>query len=230
MNQEPTNVRHSTSFLPSPVEVEQMDFSCVTLSVSLIRALGAFFCEIHGLVPFHNGKIGVNGALHPDVAARVLEILGDEVQFASDSPEEFFRLWMNFVQLHFSQDDLLDHLVESGELDENAALRLRNMSRAAFTPVDRLLVELELAAPERVHQALCDIGGVRPVRESWIDDDPDVPEMMPSETFTRMGVTLHRVTEHGIDFHLTGLLLETDAREILQRCDGAPFKFELLPP
>jgi hypothetical protein len=209
--------------------VSEANFSTLTISVSLIKALGPLFCELHGLIPLSNGTIGITNPVHPNVRARTSEVLGDDVPFCTDTPPAFCRLQTDLAALRFGEDGLVDYFVDAGELTRDHALRIREMRRLISSPVDRLLIQLGLVKQAKILKALRHISGLATAQNS---DEPiglEAEELLAPGFSERTGVSVYQVRDTGIIFRISGILSAADLREINERCIGMPFEFQLKP-
>jgi len=209
--------------------VSEANFSTLTISVSLIKALGPLFCELHGLIPLSNGTIGISNPIHPNVSARVTEVLGDDVPFCADTPPAFLKLQNDLAALRFGEDGLVDYFVDAGELTRDHALRIREMRRLISSPVDRLLIQLGLVKQTKILKALRHISGLATAQNS---DEPiglEAEELLAPGFSERTGASVSQIRDTGIIFRISGILSATDLREINERCIGMPFEFQLKP-
>ncbi|MFY8267856.1 MAG: glycosyltransferase [Terrimicrobiaceae bacterium] len=209
--------------------VAEAEFAKLTLSVSLITSLGAFFCESHGLVPLNNGTIAILNPVHPGVEAHVRGILGNEVGFCADTPAAFHTLWHDFLALRFSESALIDTLVETDELTPDHASRIRNMRRLISSPVDRLILQLGLVSRKKMIHALRHTTGLQPAAADGATHGPETEELLAPGFSKRAGVAVQRIRDAGITFRVEGLITENDLRTLMERCAGMPLQFELKP-
>jgi adsorption protein B len=209
--------------------VAEADFSRLTISVSLIKALGAVFCELHGLIPLSDGKIGILNPIHPNVSSRIHEILGSEVSFCADAPPAFAKLHHDLAALRFGEDALIEYFVDADQLTREHAIRIRDMRRLISGPVDRLLIQLGLVKQPKVLKALRQISGLATANGSEKPVGLEAEELLCPGFSERAGVAVHQIRDSGIIFRISGLLSEADLHEITERCTGMPFEFQLSP-
>jgi hypothetical protein len=207
--------------------VAEADFSRLTISVSLIKALGAVFCELHGLIPLSDGKIGILNPIHPNVGTRINEILGSEVSFCADAPPAFAKLHHDLAALRFGEDALIEYFVDAGELTRDHAVRIRDMRRLISGPVDRLLIQLGLVKQPKVLKALRQMSGLAMANGSEKPVGLEAEELLCPGFSERTGVAVHQIRDSGIIFRISGLLSEPDLHEITERCAGMPLEFQL---
>ncbi|MEI8294287.1 MAG: glycosyltransferase [bacterium] len=210
--------------------VAEADFSRLTISISLIKALGPVFCELHGLIPLSDGSIGVTNPVHPGAMTHISDILGSEVSFCADTPPAFVKLHHHLAALRFGEDALVEYFVEAGELTREHAIRIRDMRRLISSPVDRLLIQLGLAKAPKVLKALRQISGLATVAESLEPNGLEAEELLAPGFSERTGAIVHQIRDSGITFRIAGLLAESDLREIATRCAGMPLEFQLNRP
>ena len=209
--------------------VTEADFSRLTISVSLIKALGAVFCELHGLIPLSDGKIGILNPIHPNVSSHIHEILGSEVSFCADAPPAFAKMQHDLAALRFGEDALIEYFVDADELTREHAIRIRDMRRLISGPVDRLLIQLGLVKQPKVLTALRQISGLATANGSEKPLGLEAEELLCPGFSERAGVAVQQIRDSGIIFRINGLLSESDLHEITERCAGMPFEFQLSP-
>jgi hypothetical protein len=207
--------------------VTEADFSRLTISVSLIKALGAVFCEVHGLIPLSNGTIAITNPIHPASVSRIREILGSEVSFCADTPPAFAKIHHDLAALRFGEDSLIEYFVDAGELTREHAVRIRDMRRLISGPVDRLLIQLGLVKQPKVLKALRAISGLATANGIDKPAGLEAEELLSPGFSQRTGVAVHQIRDSGITFRISGLLSETDLHEITERCAGMPLEFQL---
>jgi hypothetical protein len=199
-------------------------------SISIIRALGPFFCELHGLLPMLDGSIAARSPVHPGIAARMSKILGTDAPLVSDKSRGFKQAWRKFQRLRMPQASLLQELAEAGILTKENTERIQNMARLVSTPMDRMLVQLGLANRKQVYNALRRCGGV----DVAADHDHQVArgceDLLAPGFSAKTGVVVHHLDEDGLVLRLSGMLAPSELREIFDRCEGWPLRFELLAP
>jgi len=213
----------------SDLGVEEADFSRLTISVSLIKALGAIFCELHGLVPLSNGTIGISNPVHPGVDAHVREILGTEVPFCADTPPAVAKLRHDLAKLRFGEDSLVEYFVEAEQLTRDQAVRIRDMRRLIDGSVDRLLVQLGLVKQPEVTKALRQISGLSTTSGAGKPVGLEAEELLAPGFSDRTGVFVHQIRDSGITFRMDSLLTEADLQELGERCAGMPVEFQINP-
>lgn len=211
----------------SDLGISEADFSRLTISVSLIKALGPVFCELHGLIPLSDGTIGVANPIHRNVGLRINEILGSEVTFCADTPTAFAKLHHDLAVLRFGEDALMDYFVDEGELTRDHAVRIRDMRRLIAGPVDRLLVQLGLVKQIKILKALRQISGLVTASPTESPSGLEAEELLAPGFGERTGVVVHQIRDSGITFRISGLLSEADLHEITERCAGMPLEFQL---
>jgi bacteriophage N4 adsorption protein B len=208
---------------------EPADLRSKSLSLSLLRALGPLFCEVHGLLPLHDGSIAVRGPLHPGVAARVRAILGNEAAFRADTPSGFDSAWRKFETLQAASNALLDQLVAEGDLSRENSERIRTMRRVVAGPVDRLLIQFGLVKRPRLLAALRRAGGVETASDTDHHGDAAAAALLAPGFSRRAGVVVSDLSPDGATLRLDGLLAAADLEEVHARCEGLPVRFELFP-
>lgn len=223
---EPREIR---SHLARTLGAEPADLANTTLSLSILRALGAFYCETHGLLPLHNGCIAIRSPLHPDVAAKIRSVFGNDATFAADLPSGFAKAWEKFQSLQLAPSALLDRLVEAGHLTRENSERVANMLRVVSVPVDRLVVQFGLARRGHVLNALRRVGGMETAPDNDHHGDPRAKSLLAPGFSRRTGVVVHELTRRGATMRLDGLLAVRDLAEIHARCETLPVRFELFP-
>ncbi|MCX6965509.1 MAG: glycosyltransferase [Verrucomicrobia bacterium] len=199
-------------------------------SISIIRALGPFFCELHGLLPMLDGSIAARSPVHPGIAARMHKILGTEAPLVSDKTRGFQTAWRKFERLRMPHSSLLQELAEAEILTKENTERIQNMARLVSTPMDRMLVQLGLANRKQVYNALRRCGGV----DVAADHDHQVArgceDLLAPGFSAKTGVVVHHLDGDGLVMRLSGMLSPSELREIFDRCEGWPLRFELLAP
>lgn len=208
---------------------EPADLRAKSLSLSILRALGPLFCEVHGLIPLHDGSIAVRGPLHPGVAARIQSLFGDEAAFRADTPSGFEAAWRKVEALQPSQNALLEQLVAQGDLSRENSERIRTMRRVVTGPVDRLLIQFGLVKRHRILAALRRAGGVDAASDSSHQGDALGAALLAPGFSRRAGVVVADFSADGATLRLDGLLSSVDLAEVHTRCDGLPIHFELIP-
>lgn len=209
------------------LDAEPVDFSKLTLGISLLNRLGPLFCEVHGLLPLNNGALGIMNPVHPAVEAAVVEKLGFAIPFCADGPGAFLAIWNDMARLGFAQDALLRHLVERGAIDEENAARVRSMQRLVDDPVDRLLLQLGMVPGDVVDAALRATSGlgVPESGTSALDGEGLLAPGFPERT----GIEVGRVRDTGITLRLGGIPRPGDIREVAERFAGTPLEYQLAP-
>lgn len=207
---------------------EPVDTSELTLGIPLLRTLTPLFCELHGILPLNNGALAVNHHLHPATLEKIREILGDAAVLQSDTPAAFSRLWQEFTALRFSQDALVEHLLSVETLSFANAQRIREARRLLAEPLDRVLLRLSLATPRQIFHAIrstsaLDVDRNPPLRDHGVQDILSADQRMHS------GIAPHQADSHGVTFHTARLPNPADPGEIMRRCDGIPWSFQLAP-
>jgi hypothetical protein len=206
------------------------DLTRTTPSILLIRALGPFFCELHGLLPLMDGTIGARAPLHPGVTARISRILGTDAPLVADTSKGFRKLWRKFERLRLTQSAILEELVDAGVLTKENVERLHNMNRLVSTPIDRLLVQLGLANRNQVYNALRRSGGVEAAADNDHRPAAGCEGLLAPGFSASTGVIVHHLDGEGVVFRLSGMLSGAELAEIFERCEGWPLRFELLAP
>ena len=206
------------------------DLSTASPSILIIRALGPFFCELHGLLPLMDGTIAARAPMHSAVAARIRQILGTDVPLVTDCAKGFRKVWRKLERLRLSQTALLDQLADAGVLTKESVERIQKMNRLVGTPIDRLLVQLGLANRKQVFSALRRSSGI----DSADDNDhrcaPGCEGLLAPGFSARTGVVVHRVDGDGVVLRLSGMLSDPERSEVFERFEGWPIRFELLTP
>jgi hypothetical protein len=210
------------------IGTEPTDLSTLTLGMPLLRTLTPLFCELHGILPLSNGALAINHTLHSDTNASILNILGSTTIFQSDTPSAFSKLWKDFTALRFSQDIFLDHLLSVEILSIANAERIREARRLLKEPLDRVLLRLGLANSQQIFHA------IRTTSELEIADQsesktPPIEGILSLEQSARSGIVVNKISRMGVTCHTARLPSPTDPCEIMRRCDGIPWKFELSP-
>jgi hypothetical protein len=206
-----------------------VDLATKSFSLSIVRALGPLFCEVHRLLPLHDGSLAIGGPLHPGVAARIREIFGGEAPIQTDTPTRFQAAWRKFVALQAAQNALLDQLVANGDLSTENRERIVNMLRVVEGPVDRLLIQFGLVNRHRIHAALRRAGGVETAADNNHRGDPLAEHLFAPGFSRRAGVVVADLSPDGATLRLDGLLSKADLAEVHTRCEGLPVRFELFP-
>jgi hypothetical protein len=209
---------------------EGADFSKLTLSISIMRTLGPLFCEVHGLLPLNDGSIGVMNPIHPDTAARIQNLLGSAIPFRVDTPSAFMKMWHDFMVLQFSQDFLIENLVESKVLLSDHAARVKKMQRLIEGPADRLLVQLGLVNKKQLFQAMRQTSGLEVAQAGDAPIGLEAEELLAPGFAARSGIAIHQIRDTGITFRLANLPSENDLIEVMERCAGMPVSFEIQYP
>jgi len=217
------------ALLAGPLNADPLDLANSSLSLSLIRALGPLFCEVHALVPLHDGRVAIRNPVHTGVAARLRSILGNELVFAADIPSGFDKAWSKFQGLQLVQATFLDRLVESENLTRENSGRVGNMLRVVSTPVDRLVVQFGLAKRGQVLQALRRAGGLETAADNDHHGDPRAATLLAPGFSRRTGAVVHSLSAEGATIRLEGLLAAPDLAELHARCEGLAVRFELFP-
>jgi hypothetical protein len=218
--------RESTETIPTSLE----SLANTAPSVLITKALGPFFCELHGILPMLDGKVAVRAPIHPAIAARIRRILGLEAPFVANTSPGFQKVRGKFERLHLPQAALLEQLVEAGVLSKENAERIQNMNRLVTTPLDRLLVQLGLANRKQVFNALRRSGGVDAAADNDHRPAPGYEGLLAPGFSSRTGVIVHHVDADGVVLRLSGMLSSEELGEIFERCEGFPLRFELLAP
>ena len=206
------------------------DLSRTSPSILLVRALGPFFCELHGMLPLMDGTIAARAPLHPGVAARVRRIFGTDAPLVADTSKGFHKVWRKFERLRLAQSALLEELVDAGVLTKENVERLQNMNRLVTTPIDRLLVQLGLANRKQVFSALRRSGGVDAAADNDHRSAPGCEGLLAPGFSARTGVIVHHIDGDGVVLRLSGMLSSPELAEVVERCNGWPLRFELLAP
>ncbi len=206
------------------------DISNATPSLSLIGALGSLFCEVHRILPLHDGTLGICEPMHPAVEAGVKRFLNGALVFSADAPSGFAVPWQRFAQLRTTAQSLIGELHRSGALSADNARRLANMSRHVTGPVDRLVIQLGLATRAQVAAALQKVSGLD---TAGFDDSPSDPYgggILAPGFAERTGIRVHDCNTAGITFRLGSIPAAADLAEIRRRCAGVPLHFEFAAP
>jgi bacteriophage N4 adsorption protein B len=210
-------------------QAEPADLRVKSLSIAILRALGPLFCEVHGLLPLHDGSIALSGPLHPGVEARIRALLGDEAAFRADTPAGFDTAWRKFNALQPVQNALLDELVAQGDLSRENSERLRTMRRVVEGPVDRLLIQFGLVKRHRILLALRRAGGLETASDTDHRSDALGAPLLAPGFSRRAGLVVADLSPDGATLRLDGLLSGADRAEVHTRCEGLPLRFELFP-
>jgi adsorption protein B len=205
------------------------DFSKLTLSVAMLKSLGALFCEIHGLLPLNNASIGICNPVHPAVRNRIEEILGTNIPFCTDTPAAFMKMWNDMLALKFSEADVLEFFIDQGSLIQEHATRVREMQRLISGPVDRLLIQLGLVSKKQRQQALRQTTGLEFASTAEPPIGLEAEELLAPGFGCQSGLAVHQIRDTGITFRLIGLPTRKEIHEVMERCTGMPLKFELDP-
>lgn len=227
---------HHGAFTPSELgeinsaalEADHVPMDALTLSIPLLRALTPLFCELHGILPLNNGSLAINHHRHPHTTAKIQEILGSAFTFQTSTPMAFMRLWRNFTALRFPQDTLMDHLVAVELLTITHAEHIREARRLLAEPIDRVLLKLGLASPRQIFHAIRTTSALEITRQPVPPTDTLVG-VLDEEHRTRSGIQPVHSDDAGVTFHIARLPSPDDATEIMHRCDGCAWKFELSP-
>jgi len=217
---------HFSSRLPD----SDSDLSTAGPSILIIRALGPFFCDLHGLLPLMDGTIAARAPVHPAVTARIGRILGTDAPLVSGKSKGLRKVWRKLERLRLSQSALLDQLAEAGVLTKENIERIQSMNRLVDAPIDRLLVQLGLANRKQVFSALRRSSGVDGAADNDHRSAPGCEGLLAPGFSARTGVVVHHVDGDGVVLRLSGMLSHSEQREIFERCEGWPLRFELLMP
>jgi len=205
------------------------DFSKLTISVAMLKSLGALFCEVHGLLPLNNASIGICNPVHPAVSDRIKEILGPNIPFSTDTPPAFMKMWNDMLALKFSEAEVLEFFIDQGSLIQEHATRVREMQRLISGPVDRLLIQLGLVSKQQMQQALRQTTGLELASTAEPPFGLEAEELLAPGFGRQSGLAVHQIRDTGITFRLIGLPIREEIREVMERCSGMPLKFELDP-
>jgi len=225
----PRRILDSREFPLSPRE-SRSGLSNQAPSLLIIRALGPFFCELHGLLPMLDGNIAVRSPVHPAIAARIRKILGADAPLVADKTKGFQKAWRKFELLRLPQSALLQELTEAGILSKENTERIQNTARLVTTPIDRMLVQLGLVNRKQVFNALRRSGGVDAAADNDHRCAPGCESLLAPGFSARTGVVVHHLDGDGVVLRLSGMLSNSERSEIFERCDGWPIRFELLTP
>lgn len=205
------------------------DFSKLTISVAMLKSLGALFCEIHGLLPLNNASIGISNPLHPAVRDRITSILGPNIPFCTDTPPAFMKMWSDMLALRFAEAALMDFFIDAGVLIQEHANRVRDMQRLISGPVDRLLIQLGLVSKKQMHQALRQTTGLDVATDTETTPGLEAEELLAPGFGRLSGFAVHQIRDAGITLRIKGLPTREEIREVMERCTGMPIKYELNP-
>ncbi len=205
---------------------DPVDTSELTLGIPLLRTLTPLFCELHGILPLNNGALAVNHHLHSSTSKKIHDILGDAAVFQSDTPAAFSRLWREFTALRFSQDALVEHLLSVEILSIANAQRIREARRLLAEPLDRVLIRLSLATPRQIFHAIRSTSALD-VAGDFTSQDEGVVDILAADHRKHSGISPRRAGSSGVTFHTARLPYPADTGEIMRRCDGVPWNFEL---
>jgi adsorption protein B len=205
------------------------DLASKTPSLSIVRALGPLFCEVHRVLPLHDGTLAIGGPLHPGVAARIRGILGGEMPVCADTPAGFHAVWSKFQALQSSQNALLEQLVATADLSPENSERIRNMRRVVEVPADRLLIQFGLVNRPHILSALRRAGGLETAADAKHRGDPAACGLLAPGFSRRTGVVVAALAPEGATLRLEGLLSAADLAEVHTRCEGLPVRCELFP-
>ncbi len=225
----PRRILDAREFPLSPRE-SRSGLSNQAPSLLIIRALGPFFCELHGLLPMLDGNIAVRSPVHPAIAARIRKILGADAPLVADKTKGFQKAWRKFELLRLPQSALLQELTEAGILTKENTERIQNTARLVTTPIDRMLVQLGLVNRKQVFNALRRSGGVDAAADNDHRCAPGCESLLAPGFSARTGVVVHHLDGDGVVLRLSGMLSNSERSEIFERCDGWPIRFELLTP
>jgi len=208
------------------LQAEPVSLEPLTLSIPLIKTLTPLFCELHGILPLSNGTLAINNPPHPDTIDRIHDILGDAAIFQCDTPAAFSKLWRDFTSLRFSQDALLEHLLSVEILSIANAERIREARRLLSEPLDMVLLRLGLASPRQVFHAIRSTSALD-IAESPANGFHELEGILSEEHRACSGITPGTACSKGVTFHTSRLPMPEDSTEIMRRCNGIPWKFEL---
>jgi hypothetical protein len=225
----PRRILESREFPLSPGE-SRSGLSNPAPSILILRALGPFFCELHGLLPMLDGSIVIRSPVHPAIAARIRRILGADVPLVGDQTKGFQKAWRKFELLRLPQSALLKELIEGGILTKENTERIQNTARLVNTPIDRMLVQLGLVNRKQVFNALRRSGGVDAAADNDHRCAPGCEGLLAPGFGASTGVVVHHLDGDGVVLRLSGMLSNSERSEIFERCDGWPIRFELLTP
>ena len=201
------------------------DLSQMTLGVPLLKTLTPLFCELHGILPLHNGSIAINNRPHPHTISKIQDIIGEEsLTFVSDTPVSFMEMWRDFSTLRFSQDTLLEQLVLLDLVSITQAEQIRDARRLLDEPIDRLLVQLNLVPKNQVFHAIRATSSLDMVTDRVAGEPMAI---LPRDRSDRIGLRTRHLTKQGITFQTSRLPSPGESSMVMRRCGGIPWKFEL---
>ncbi len=201
------------------------DLSQMTLGIPLLKTLTPLFCELHGILPLHNGSIAINNRPHPHTISKIQDIIGEEsLTFVSDTPVSFMEMWRDFSALRFSQDTLLEQLVLLDLVSITQAEQIRDARRLLDEPIDRLIVQLNLVQKKQVFHAIRATSSLNTVNDEVAGNPMGI---LPRDRSDRIGLRTRLLTKQGITFQTSRLPSPGESSMVMRRCGGIPWKFEL---
>ena len=140
------------------------------------------------------------------------------------------KMWHDFMVLQFSQDFLMENLVESKVLLSDHAVRVKKMQRLIEGPADRLLVQLGLVNKKQLFQAMRQTSGLEVAQAADAPIGLEAEELLAPGFAARSGIIIHQIRDDGITFRITNLPSENDLIEVTERCVGMPVSFKIQNP
>jgi hypothetical protein len=166
---------------------------------------------------------------HPEVTAMLRDKLGGSPQFVADLPQAFSDIWRRMRSLRLAESALTDHLAGKGQLPAGTLARIKEMQRLVTDPADRLILQLGMATPDTVHEALVATSGLR----VWSGNNhaaalpPGIEALLAPGFAAKSGIHIVEAADGRVGFALRGLPSDDELLEVLQRCSGAMLRFRL---
>lgn len=199
------------------------DLAKSSLSVSLAKALGGVFCEVQRIIPRSDGTIAVASPLPNAVRSHIATILGDGLEFVTDTPERLQSEWTALLKLRLGEEAFAEALTAGGDLTADQFRRVMEMRRLISSPIDILLERLGLIGKEQAARALRRSSKLPTARPASNSADEMLAPGFAERTGTRV---LHHRSD-GLVLIMERLLAEDDLREIHRRCGHASLIFEI---
>lgn len=199
------------------------DLTRSTLSVSLAKALGGVFCEMQRIIPRSDGTMAIAAPLPTELKAHIADILGDGLEFVTDTPEQLQKEWSTLLRLRLGEEEFAEALTASGEISTEQFRRVMEMRRLIASPVDALLEQLGLIGREQALRALKRSSKLPAARPA----PGDTNEMLAPGFTERTGARVLEPQSDGLVMIIERLLAEDDLREIHRRCGHAPLIFKI---
>ena len=206
-----------------------IDLAASRIDETSVARIGALFCDVHGIIPLRDGGLAIGSMPHPEVTAVLRDKLGATPQFVADLPQAFSDLWRRMRSLRLAENALTDHLAGHGQLPAGTLARIKEMQRLVTDPADRLMLQLGMATPDTVHEALVATSGLR----VWSGNNhavalpPGIEALLAPGFAAKSGIHVVEAADGRVGFALRGLPSDEELLEVFQRCSGAMVRFRL---